>query len=159
MIESRALRFAAAIAAAAALTGCAAPAAHHRTVTAIRTPCSDRAVQIIAQNVGAISSHRYADASRAAEQAGRTSLRCADAESSPTQRFSDRWRGANALVVAAELAHQAAQQKRANHLLAEGYGILHALQPPAHVSALTSTLISQTRDGAERDMRGQWSYW
>src|SRR6185437_5635752 len=115
-------------------------------------PCSARAVQIIAQNVGAISSHRYADASRAAEQAGRASLRCADAASSRTQRFSDRWRGANALVVAAELAHQAAQQKRANRLLAEGYGILHALQPPAHVSALTSTLISQTRDGAERDM-------
>lgn len=158
MIESRALRFAAAIAAAAALPGCAAPAAHHRA-TALNSPCSERAVQIVAQNVGAISSHRYADASRAAERAGRISLQCAASEASDAQRFSDRWRGANALVVAAELAHQAAQQQRADRLLAEGYRIMHALQPPAHVSSLTSTLISQTRDGAERDMRGQWSYW
>lgn len=157
MITRRALRIGAAIAA-AALTGCAAPAAHHQTAT-IDTRCSQRAVQIVAQNVGAISSHHYAEASRAAERAGRISLSCAPTETSSTQRFSDRWRGANALVVAAELAHQAAQQQRANSLLTEGYHIMHSLQPPAHVSALTSTLISQTRDGAERDMRGQWSYW
>ena len=154
---SRVLRFAAAVAAAAALPGCAASAAHHTTAD-ITTPCSDRAVQIIARNVDAISSHQYAAASRAAEQAGRISLACAPHEA-PAQRFSDRWRGANALVVAAELAHQAAQQDRANRLLAEGYRIMRSLQPPAHVSALTSTLIAQTRDGAERDMRGQWSYW
>ncbi len=158
MMKSRALRFAAAIAVAAALPGCAAPAAHHRTAS-INTPCNERAVQIIAQNVNAISSHRYADASRAAEQAARISLACSASEPSTAQRFSDRWRGANGLVVAAELAHQAAQQQRADRLLAEGYGIMHALQPPAHVSALTSMLISQTRDGAERDMRGEWSYW
>jgi hypothetical protein len=158
MMKSRVLRFAAAIAAAAALPGCAAPAAHHQTA-AIDTPCSEHAVQIIARNVGSISSHRYADASRAAEQAARISLTCSASEPSATQRFSDRWRGANALVVAAELAHQAAQHQRANRLLAEGYRIMHSLQPPAHVSALTSTLISQTRDGAERDMRGEWSYW
>jgi hypothetical protein len=158
MITSRELRIAAAIAAAAALGACAAPEAHHHVI-AINTACSERAVHIIAQNVGAISSHHYADASFAAERAARISLQCAAGERSVTQRFSDRWRGANALVVAAELAHQAAQQKRANRLLAEGYSILHSLQPPAHVSALTSTLISQTRDGAERDMRGEWSYW
>jgi hypothetical protein len=159
MMTSRVLRFAAAIAAAAALSGCAATAAHRERTAAIDTPCNARAVQIIARNVGAISSHHYADASRAAEQAARISLNCSASESSATQRFSDRWRGANALVVAAELAHQAAQNERAGRLLAEGYRIMHSLQPPAHVSALTSTLISQTRDGAERDMRGEWSYW
>lgn len=158
MMTRRALRVAAIIAAAAALPGCAASAVQHRT-TAINTPCSQRAVQIVAHNVDAISSHRYAAASHAAEQAARISLQCAQTESVAEERFSDRWRGANALVVAAELAHQAAQQERASRLLDEGYRIMHALQPPAHVSALTSTLISQTRDGAERDMRGQWSYW
>lgn len=156
-IQSRALRFAAAIAAAAALPGCAAPAAQH--VATIDTPCSQRAVQIVAHNVNAISSHRYAEASAAAERAARISLDCAAEEPSAGERFSDRWRGANALVVAAELAHQASQRRRAERLLAEGYRIMHSLQPPAHVSDLTSTLISQTRDGAERDLRGQWSYW
>lgn len=158
MIGSRALRIGAVIAVAAALQGCAAPAAHQRTAR-IDTPCNQRAVQIIAQNVGAISTHRYGDASRAAERAARISLTCASSEPNTIDRFSDRWRGANALVVAAELAHQAAQQQRAGRLLAEGYSIMHALQPPKHVSALTSTLIAQTRDGAERDLRGQWSYW
>jgi hypothetical protein len=156
-MESRTLRIVAAMVL-AALPGCAAPQAH-RHIAQINTPCSERAVQIIARNVDAISSHRYAEASRTAEKAARLSLSCAATEPSRADRFSDRWRGANALVVAAELAHQAAQQGRANRLLAEGYGIMHSLQPPAHVSALTSTLISQTRDGAERDMRGQWSYW
>jgi hypothetical protein len=125
----------------------------------IDTACGQRATQLIARNVDAISSHQYDAASRAAEQAARISLRCAVTESTLTQRFTDRWRGANALVVAAELAHQAADQPRAARLLAEGYGIMHALQPPAHVSALTSTLISQTLDGARRDLRGQWAYW
>lgn len=156
--QSRALRIAAVIAAAAVLPGCAATAVQHRTA-AVRTPCGERAVHIIAQNVNAISSHQYAAASRAAERAARISLACASRERSKSQGFGDRWRGANALVVAAELAHQASQQHRANRLLAEGYRIMRSLQPPAHVSTLTSTLISQTRDGAERDMRGQWSYW
>lgn len=156
MTASRMLRISAAIAA-AALTGCAA-AATHKHIASIDTPCSTRAVQIVAQNVGAISSRRYALASLAAEKAARISLACAATETSSAQ-FSDRWRGANALVVAAELAHQAAQPQRAKRLLSQGYGIMHMLRPPAHVSALTSTLIAQTRDGAERDLRGEWSYW
>lgn len=156
MTASRMLRVIAAIAA-AALTGCAA-AATHKHLASIDTPCSARAVQIVAQNVGAISSRRYVQASLAAEKAARISLTCAETESASAQ-FSDRWRGANALVVAAELAHQASQPQRAKRLLAEGYGIMHMLRPPAHVNALTSTLISQTRDGAERDLRGEWSYW
>lgn len=139
------------------LTGCSAQAQRH--TANINTPCTERAVQIIAHNVDSIAGHRYAAASRAAERAARISLACAAQEPGSQNRFSDRWRGANALVVAAELAHQAAQPQRARRLLAEGYGIMHALQPPAHVSALTSTLISQTRDGAERDLRGQWAYW
>lgn len=153
---SRALRIAAALAA-AGLTACGAAPAHRR-ITTLNTPCSERAVQIIARNVDTIASHRYAQASLAAEQAARMSLGCA-AHESPAQRFNDRWRGANALVVAAELAHQAAQEQRANRLLAQGYRIMHALQPPTHVSALTSTLISQTLDGAKRDLRGEWLYW
>jgi hypothetical protein len=155
MMTSRMLCIGAALAT-AALTGCAAAGTHKHL--ALETACSQRAVQIVAQNVGAISSHRYAQASLAAERAGRISLQCAAGEPASAQ-FSDRWRGANALVVAAELAHQAAQPKRAQRLLAEGYAIMHQLRPPAHVSALTSTLIAQTRDGAERDRRGQWSYW
>lgn len=139
-----------------ACTACAAQPVHPRT--AINTPCSQRAIQIVARNVDAISSHRYAQASQAAEHAARISLDCAGTESAQAQ-FSDRWRGANALVVAAELAHQARQTQRAKRLLAEGYAIMHALRPPTHVNDLTSTLISQTRDGAERDLRGQWSYW
>ncbi len=147
------------LAALVGVSGCAAHVDQKRTAATFNTPCGERAVQAIARNVDSISSHRYADASRAAEQSARISLHCANTEGSTAQRFNDRWRAANALVVAAELAHQASQQQRANRLLAEGYGIMHALQPPAHVSALTSTLLSQTRDGAERDRRGQWSYW
>lgn len=147
----------AALLAVAALTGCSAQAQRH--TANINTPCTDRAVQIIAHNVNAIAAHNYTAASQAAEQAARISLACAAGEPDLRDRFSDRWRGANALVVAAELAHQAAQPARARRLLSEGYGIMHALQPPAHVSALTSTLISQTRDGAERDLHGQWAYW
>lgn len=158
MMGTRARSIAAALAA-ATLTACAATPPNNQRTAAIDTPCSERAVQIIARNVDAISSHHYAAASRAAEQAARISLSCAASEASKADRFSDRWRGANALVVAAELAHQAARPQRAKRLLAEGYRIMHALQPPAHVNALTSTLISQTRNGAERDLRGQWSYW
>lgn len=156
MTGSRGLRIAAALAV-AALTGCAA-AATPKHIASIDTPCSMRAVQIVARNVAAITSRRYAQASLAAEQAARISLRCAASEDS-SARFSDRWRGANALVVAAELAHQASEPQRARRLLAQGYAIMHMLRPPAHVNALTSTLISQTRDGAERDLRGEWSYW
>lgn len=155
MFQSRTFGIAA-VAATLACTACSAAPSRHRT--AMDTPCSARAVQIIARNVGAISSHQYVQASRAAEHAARISLQCAAGETANAQ-FSDRWRGANALVVAAELAHQAQQQPRAERLLAEGYAIMNALRPPAHVNDLTSTLISQTRDGAERDLRGQWSYW
>lgn len=142
----------------AALTACAAPEARHYAASH-ETACGQRAVQLIAQNVDTISARRYSAASSAAEQAARVSLACAQTERTQQERFSDRWRGANALVVAAELAHQAAQPQRAKRLLAEGYRIMHQLQTPSHVSTLTSTLISQTRDGAERDLRGQWSYW
>jgi hypothetical protein len=149
---------AALLAIAAALAACSkAPPVQHHTV-GVGTVCSERAAQIAAQNVDAISSRRYAAASRAAEASARVSLACA-AHETPSARFADQWRGANALVVAAELAHQAAQPERARRLLAEGYHIMNALRPPAHISDLTSTLISQTRAGAERDMRGQWLYW
>jgi hypothetical protein len=139
------------------MAGCAhAPDRH---ITAADLPCGDRATQIIAQNVTSIAEHRYRDASVAAERAARTSLACAASESSTPQAFSDRWRGANELVVSAELAHQAADETRAHRLLHEGYSIMHALRPPRNASALTSSLIADKLDAARRDLQGQWGLW
>jgi|GEM_PF-6032851 len=141
-----------------ALCSCAArPNTHvtyHRS-----SDCTERATNIIAANVSTIAAHRYADASRAAESAARIALSCASAEESPATRFDNRWRAANALVVAAELAHQAKDVQRAHRLLHEGYTVMHTLRPPDHLSALTSTLIAQKMDTARRDMNGQWAAW
>jgi hypothetical protein len=141
------------------LAACSHSSAGHSVSTASTTACASRATQIIAQNVDAITARHYVQASQAAERAARVSLSCAAAERSPVQRFSDRWRGANALVVSAELAHQANQPARAHALLHEGYSIMHDLRPPHRMSDLTSALIAEKLDGALRDMRGQWSYW
>ena len=154
---SRLTTAAALFAVAVALNACSEAPVEHHTADAV-TPCSQRASLVAAQNVDAISARRYALASHVAETSARISLVCATHES-PSARFADRWRAANALVVAAELAHQGSQSDRARRLLAEGYHIMNTLRPPAHVSDLTSTLISQTRAGAERDMRGHWLYW
>lgn len=113
-----------------------------------KAACTDRATKIVAANVSAISQHRYGAASRAAEHAASISLAC-----------GDRWRAANALIVAAELAHQASDAARAKRLLAHGYALMHALHPPQHATALTSTLMAQRLDTARRDMHGQWAYW
>lgn len=110
--------------------------------------CTDRATNMIAANGAAISEHRYRVASHVAERAARISLGC-----------GDRWRAANALVVAAELAHQAKDQQRAHDLLARGYALMQALHPPRHATALTSTLMAQRLDTMRRDMQGQWAYW
>lgn len=103
---------------------------------------------MIAANDSAIARHHYRSASHVAERAARISLGC-----------GDRWRAANALVVAAELAHQAKDQRRAQNLLARGYALMQALHPPRHATALTSTLMAQRLDTARRDMQGQWAYW
>jgi hypothetical protein len=121
--------------------------------------CAARATQLIAANVATIASHRYAQASQAAESAARIALGCAAAENSATAQFGDRWRAANALVVAAELAHQANDVRHAHRLLHEGYAVMHALRPPDHLSPLTSTLIAQKLDTARRDMHGEWAAW
>lgn len=118
--------------------------------------CADRAMQIISQNANLITERRYAAASRAAERAARVSLSCTDGTQ---ERFVNRWRGANALVVAAELAHEANNDTRAHRLLHEGYAIMHGLRPPNHVSEITSTLIAQKLDSARQDLAGQWAYW
>jgi hypothetical protein len=128
-------------------------------MSAAGLPCGARATQIIAQNVTSITQHRYRDASSAAERAARVSLACAASESSSPQAFSDKWRGANELVVAAELAHQAADEARAHRLLHEGYSIMHVLRPPRNASALTSSLIADKLDAARRDLHGQWALW
>lgn len=139
------LRFAP-VAAMVALSACAQAPAHVRITVA--QPCRARAATLVAANVPAISHHRYLTASRAAERAAAISLSC-----------GDRWRAANALVVAAELAHQSHQPARAQRLLQRGYAIMHALLPPRHATALTSTLMAQRLDTAKRDMQGQWAYW
>lgn len=139
-----------------ALSGCAQPVRPVSTDT--RLPCSDRATQIIAQNVNAVAHHRYAEASAAAERAARASFSCASV-APPGESFSDKWRGANELVVAAELAHQASDDARAHRLLHEGYAIMHALRPPRGASAMTSSLIADKLDSARRDLAGQWAYW
>ena len=140
-----------------AVAGCAHPQVQH--VSAARIACSQRATQIIAQNVTAITQHRYRAASAAAERAARASLECAARETSSADAFSDKWRGANELVVSAELAHQGSNERRAHRLLHEGYAIMHALRPPRNASVLTSSLIADKLDGARRDLRGQWAYW
>lgn len=121
--------------------------------------CADRATNVVAANVAVIAAHEYASASQATESAARIALGCAAKDGSPAGQFGDRWRAANALVVAAELAHRANDIPRAHRLLREGYGVMHALRPPERVSPLTSTLIAQELDSAERDMHGQWAAW
>jgi hypothetical protein len=141
-----------------ALFACARhPAANVATNGA--SSCADRGTQLIAANVSAIAVHRYADASQAAERAARIALTCASREGSAAVQFGDRWRAANALVVAAELAHQANDLPRAHHLLHEGYAVMHTLRPPDHLSPLTSTLIAQQLDTARRDLHGEWAAW
>lgn len=139
------------------LTGCAHSNVQHVSSAAI--PCGERATQIIAQNVTSITEHRYRDASVAAERAARASIACAASEKSTPQAFSDKWRGANELVVSAELAHQATDEMRAHRLLHEGYALMHGLRPPKNASALTSSLIADKLDAAKRDLQGQWAYW
>jgi hypothetical protein len=144
------------IAAVVGMVGCAH--ANTQRLSAAVLPCGERATQIIARNVTSITQHRYGDASVAAERAARVSLACASTEPSP-QAFSDKWRGANELVVSAELAHQAADEPRAHRLLHEGYAIMHSLRPPRNASALTSSLIADKLDAARRDLHGQWALW
>lgn len=139
----------------AALAACAhAPRTH---VVYNASSCIDRATDTFAQNVWAIRAHRYAEASAAAENAARMALICARKDGGST-RTEARWRAANALVVSAELAHQAKDVGRAHRLLREGYAIMHSLRPP-RTDALTSTLVAQKLDVARRDLQGRWSYW
>lgn len=146
------------IACALGMAGCAhAPAVQQ--VSASELPCGDRATQIIARNVTSILHRQYRNASVVAERAARASLACASSESSRAQAFSDKWRGANELVVAAELAHQASDDRRAADLLHEGYAVMHALRPPHDTNAMTSSLIADKLDAARRDMSGHWAYW
>lgn len=138
------------------LAGCAQPTVRH--LSDAGAPCGERATQIIAQNVNTIAHHRYAQASAAAERAARASLSCGSG-APRADAFADKWRGANELVVAAELAHQASDDARAHRLLHEGYAIMHGLRPPRDASAMTSSLIADKLDGARRDLAGQWAYW
>lgn len=148
----RAVLFAGAL----SIVGCSQAPVQH--LSAARVPCSEQATQIIAHNVTAITGHRYRDASNAAERAARASLACA-AGDPPVDAFNDKWRGANELVVSAELAHQGADEARAHRLLHEGYAIMHSLRPPRSTSAMTSSLIADKLDGARRDLSGHWAYW
>ena len=141
------------------IAACSQTPVHRLSSAKTDMPCEQRATQIIAANVTAIESHRYRDASLAAEQAARASLKCASSDTAASDRFSDDWRGTNALVVSAELAHQASDNARARRLLHEGFAIMHELRPPHHVSELTSALIAEKLDTARRDLQGEWAYW
>ncbi|HZZ66521.1 MAG TPA: hypothetical protein VFE17_13525, partial [Candidatus Baltobacteraceae bacterium] len=131
---------------ASALAACAhAPRTH---VVYSASSCIDRATDTFAQNVWAIRAHRYAEASTAAEDAARMALTCAN-KATGSSRTQARWRAANALVVSAELAHQAKDTGRARRLLREGYAIMHSVRPP-RTDAFTSTLVAQKLDVARR---------
>ncbi len=102
----------------------------------------------MAANDAAVREHRYAQASATAERAARISLAC-----------GDRWRAANALIVAAELAHQSGNAARARGLVHEGFGIMRALRRTIDANDVDSTLLAEKLDGARRDMQGRWVYW
>lgn len=36
---------------------------------------------------------------------------------------------------------------------------MHALRPPVHVGALTSTLLAERLNTAQHELRGRWIYW
>lgn len=132
------------LAAALLPAACSHPAA---SVTHAQVACKERAARAMAANASVIRAHQYSAASHNAERAARISLAC-----------GDRWRASNAFVVAAELAHQAKQQRRAHDLLARGYALMHSVHL-RNATALTSTLMAERLDTARRDMRGQWAYW
>lgn len=144
------------LSACAVFAACAAPV--HVSQVREADPCNAAATRIIAQNADLIVAHRYAQASGIAERAARISLGCSR-HARADAVFADRWRGANALVVAAELAHEAHQPARARELLHEGYAIMHSLRPPRRVNELTSTLLAQKLGTARQDLAGQWAYW
>jgi hypothetical protein len=99
-------------------------------------------------NVAAIHAHRYRQASAGAENAARASLRC-----------GDRWRAANELLFAAELAHQSADTLRAQRLVHEGFALMRALHPAAAHSVIPAGLLAEKLDSARREIHGEWAYW
>ncbi len=107
--------------------------------------CTDTGA-LMAANSHVISEHLYAQASQNAEHAARTALSC-----------GDRWRAANALIVAAELAHQHGDYTRARTLVHEGFGLMRTLRPAQ--KTVSSALLAQQIHSAKRDMNGQWTYW
>jgi hypothetical protein len=140
----------------AAFAGCARPVEH---VAAAKAPCGANAIAIVAANVRAAAREGFGTASERIERAARISLSCAPQTRSNQQAFQDRWRGANALILSAEFAHQAAENGRAGRLLHEGYAIMRELRPPVHVGTLTSTLLAERLESARHEMQGRWIYW
>ncbi|MFN2448534.1 MAG: hypothetical protein ABR508_01900 [Candidatus Baltobacteraceae bacterium] len=140
------LRFAAAFAV-AALASCTTPA-HHAAAQAADARCGARAAQLMNSSTGSVSARRYEAASRKAEGAARIWLGC-----------GDRWRGANAMIVAAELAHQHGDAAHARSLVHQGFAIMHGLRKTVSVNAMQSSLLADKLHSAARDMRGEWSYW
>jgi len=128
----------------AAIAACsAAPGKPARTVS-VRAACEDRAASLITANAGAVAAHEYALASGNAERAARISLSC-----------GDRWRAANELIVAAELAHQQGNAARARALVHEGFGIMKRVGS----REVTSSLLAQQMNSAQRDLSGTWTLW
>lgn len=130
-------------------SACSSPPARHvaNTTPPSQHSCST-ATTIIASNDSLIAARRYAQASRNAERAGRLELAC-----------GDRWRAANALIVAAELAHQQGDLPRARNLVHEGFALMRALRPDKDTQSVNSALLAQQLSSAQRDIRGEWTFW
>lgn len=130
-------------------SACSAPPAPRPVTVAVQMhhSCAS-ATSLIASNESLIAAHRYAQASRNAESAARSELAC-----------RDRWRAANELIVAAELAHQQGDLPRARSLVHEGFALMRAMRPDKDANPVSSALLAQQLSSAQRDLRGEWTFW
>lgn len=133
----------------AVLAGCAASSFSTQPAqNAGANVCGGRVISVMAFNERAIRRREYAAASRTAESAARLSLQC-----------GDRWRAANALKVAAELAHQQGNTVRAHALLHESFTMMRGLHATQQWSDVTKALLAERLSSAQKEMNGQWVYW
>lgn len=128
----------------AAIAACSATPGKPAQRVSVHVSCEDRAASLINANERAVANRNYALASGNAERAARISLSC-----------GDRWRAANELIVAAELAHQQGDVARARGLVREGFGIMKRVRS----KEVTSSLLAQQMNSAQRDLSGSWTLW
>ena len=131
----------------AALTACGAPS-NPSSARAAGVTCGMRAAQTMSAGTADVKARRYGAAARSAENAAHMWLAC-----------GDRWRGANALIAAGELAHQSGHSAHGRALVHEGLGIMHGLRQTISINEVQSSLLAQKLNSASHDMQGHWSYW